>query len=98
MHKPAPTAEEGTYRGLMAAWVRFQDPAGRMKFLAGVAGNRLADLEFVSEAPGVLQAVVADTHDRPVGAQRCDVRVLVGGLPVISDTFPIWVDQAVTRS
>ncbi len=38
--KPALSLEMETYRGLMAAWGRYQNAAGRKKFLAEVTGKR----------------------------------------------------------
>lgn len=83
------TETDGTASDLTSA-----EPAAQIR---DVFGHLLATLSFTTEAPGVLQATVADTRAWPAGALRCDVRVLRDGLPAISETFPIWVDQAVTQ-
>ncbi|MGH7041918.1 MAG: hypothetical protein ACREFY_07285 [Acetobacteraceae bacterium] len=33
----------------------------------------------------------------PLGMLRCDIKAIIGGLPVLSETFPIHVGRAVTR-
>lgn len=56
----------------------------------------VATLAFALGAAGVATATAADTSAWPLGLLRADVMISVGGLAVISQTIPIYVDRPVT--
>ena len=51
----------------------------------------------VTDVSGVATVQVADTAQWPLGLLRSDIKLLTGGLPVLSDTFGIRVNRAVTQ-
>ena len=61
-------------------------------------GNLVATLPIVvtGTTRGVATVTLADTTQWPLGLLRADVRATAGGLPVLSDTFGIRVNRAVT--
>jgi hypothetical protein len=48
-------------------------------------------------ARGVATIEVDDTTQWPIGLLRGDVKAVVGGVPILSDTFGVAVRKAVTR-
>lgn len=61
-------------------------------------GNLVATLPIIVSATtqGLATVTVADTSQWPPGMLRGDIKATAGGLPVLSDTYPIRVNRAVT--
>ena len=51
---------------------------------------------LVTDTMGIATVQVADTTRWPLGLLRSDIKLLTGGLPVLSETFGIHVNRAVT--
>jgi hypothetical protein len=48
-------------------------------------------------AQGVATVEVDDTTAWPIGLLRCDIKAVIAGVPVLSDTFGIHVQRSVTQ-
>lgn len=60
--------------------------------------NLVATLPIVAGGDiNLLGITVPATTGWPIGLLRCDIKLLVAGLPAISETFSISVQQAVTQ-
>jgi len=61
-------------------------------------GDLVATLPIVisGTSEGIATVTVADTSQWPLGLLRGDIKATAGGLPVLSDTYPIRVNRAVT--
>jgi hypothetical protein len=63
-----------------------------------VQDNLVATLPLtVGSAANLLLVALPSTSDWPIGLLRCDVRLTVAGMDVISDTFTIHMQPPVTR-
>lgn len=83
------TEADGTPTPLTGAQVRAQVRDG--------AGALVCELAFAPTATSNAVVAVADTTAWPIGTLRCDISYLRAGLRVISPTFTIRVDPAVTQ-
>ena len=62
------------------------------------AGDLVTGLPIVrTDVAGVATVTVNDTSQWPVGMLRSDLKALIAGAAVFSDTFAIHVSQAVTQ-
>lgn len=58
----------------------------------------VANLPMVKQADsGLVTSQVNDTTGWPVGRLRCDLRLVVNGQPIFSETFAIQVTRQVTQ-
>ena len=66
--------------------------------LRTVTDDLVTSLPIVRTAAlGVATVEIADTTQWPVGLLLGDIKAVIGGVPILSDTFGVSVGRAVTR-